>query len=184
MTLFINCCVRKNSRSLRLAKAVLAHLGDEYEEIRVEELGLTPLNEEAIDRRTRLVEEGHLDDPSLALAKQFASAETIVIAAPYWDLGFPALLKLYLEQVYVIGIVSSYDETGRPHGLCQGKNLYFVTTSGGPYSPDYGYHYVREIATKYWGVKRTHLVFLDYLDIVGVDAEAKLIDAISALKIE
>lgn len=184
MTLFINCCVRKNSRSLRLAKAVLARLGDEYEESRVEELGLAPLNEEAIERRTSLVQEGRLDDPSLALSKQFASAETIVIAAPYWDLGFPSLLKLYLEQVYVIGIVSSYDEMGRLHGLCQGKDLYFVTTSGGPYSPDYGYHYVREIATKYWGIKCSHLIFLDNLDIVGVDAEAKLNDAISALKIE
>ena len=38
------------------------------------------------------------------LARQFARAEIIVMAAPYWDLSFQAALKQYLEQVNVVGI--------------------------------------------------------------------------------
>ena len=38
------------------------------------------------------------------LASQFQQADEIVIAAPYWDLSFPAILKLYLENIYVTGV--------------------------------------------------------------------------------
>ena len=31
------------------------------------------------------------------LAGQFAGADTIVIAAPFWDLSFPAALKQYMQ---------------------------------------------------------------------------------------
>ena len=174
MVLLINCCVRKCSRTLRLAKEVLVALGNEYEEVRVSELGLLPLTEEDIENRARLVEEGCLDAPELALAKQFAKAETIVIAAPYWDLGFPSSLKLYLERIYVIGIVSQYDENGTPHGLCKGKKLYYVTTSGGTHDPRFGYDYVRELTTRYFGIRETKLVAAEMLDVDGFDAEAQL----------
>lgn len=49
------------------------------------------------------------------------------------DLSFPARLKIYLENIYVTGIVSKYDENGRPRGLCRAERLYYVTTAGGPF---------------------------------------------------
>ena len=42
----------------------------------------------------------------------FADADDIIIAAPYWDLGFPAQLKTYIENIYVTGIVSAYNDHG------------------------------------------------------------------------
>lgn len=42
-TLFINACVREDSRTRELAKRLLYRLG-EYEEINLEERGLLPLN--------------------------------------------------------------------------------------------------------------------------------------------
>ena len=180
MILFINACVRKQSRTLRLAKEVLSRLGEPYEEVCLEKLELKPLDEEAYEERNRLVAEGHFDDPCLALSRQFAEAETIVIAAPYWDMNFPSLLKLYFERVYVIDIVSSFDQTGRPHGLCKGKKLYFVTTSGGPFSPRFSYDYVHELATGMFGVKETRLVAASFMDIDGGDPEARLKEAIDA----
>ena len=180
MNLFINCCVRKESRTLVLAQEVMSRIGKEFKEIRVEDLGLSPLTEEDIEVRTRLVEEGKLNDPRLALSKEFAEAETIVIAAPYWDLTFPSLLKLYLERIYVIGIVSQYDEQGNPHGLCKGKKLYFVTTAGGPYDPRFSYDYVRELVTHYFGIAETRLVAASLMDVVGVDPDAQLKDAMDS----
>ena len=41
-------------------------------------------------------------------------ADTIVIAAPFWDFSFPAALKIYIENIYVTGIVSRYGSDGRP----------------------------------------------------------------------
>ena len=44
MTLYINACARPDSRTDRLARALLATLGD-YEELRLYDLPLLPLNQ-------------------------------------------------------------------------------------------------------------------------------------------
>lgn len=84
-------------------------------------------------------------------AKQFAYADTIIIAAPYWDLSFPSMLKVYIENIYVTGIVSKYGKDGVPIGLCKASELTYVTTAGGPYNPDFSYGYIREMSTAFWG---------------------------------
>ena len=38
-------------------------------------------------------------------ARQFAEAEEIVIAAPFWDLSFHAKLKIYLGQITISGLI-------------------------------------------------------------------------------
>ena len=47
MTLYINACARPGSRTDRLARALLATLGD-YEELRLYDLPLLPLNAERL----------------------------------------------------------------------------------------------------------------------------------------
>ena len=32
------------------------------------------------------------------------------MAAPFWDLSFPAQLKIYIESIYASGIVTRYDD--------------------------------------------------------------------------
>ena len=114
-------------------------------------------------------------------AKQFASADTIVIAAPYWDLSFPSTLKIYIENIYVTGIVSAYDESGMPVGLCKAKELYYITTAGGPYDPTYSYGYIESLAKNYFGIPKTHLVKAEMLDIIGNDAEEILNQEVSRI---
>lgn len=41
-------------------------------------------------------------------AHEFANADLIVIAAPFWDLSIPALLKVYIENIAVDGITFEY----------------------------------------------------------------------------
>ena len=171
MTLFINCCVREESRTDRLARAVLQKLGGDFTELKLYEANLKPLDRDTMNKRTALIEQGDYSDPIFDYAKQFASADTIVIAAPYWDLSFPATLKIYIENIYVTGIVSAYDESGMPVGLCKAKELYYVTTAGGPYDPAYSYGYVESLAKSFFGIPTTHLVKAEMLDIVGNDAE-------------
>ena len=181
MTLYINCCVRKESRTNRLAKTVLQKLGEDYTELKLYEENLRPLNFEKLNRRTELIEREDFSDKMFDCAKQFANADTIVIAAPYWDLSFPAPLKNYIENIYVTGIVSGYNENGLPVGLCKANDLYYVTTAGGPYDPTYSYGYIESLAKNFFGISKTHLVKAEMLDIAGNDAEKILNNAINSV---
>ena len=170
--LFVNACVRKESRTRRLAEKLLSKLGRPYEEVCLEKIAFPVTGEEFLDMREKRVFEGDLEDPVLAPARQFAEAETIVIAAPYWDLSFPAALKQYLEQINVVGITFRYSEDGVPVGLCRAKRLFYVTTAGGNYVPEeFGFGYVKALAQGYYGIGDVRLIEAVGLDLVGADAE-------------
>ncbi|MGN1139437.1 MAG: NAD(P)H-dependent oxidoreductase [Ruminococcus sp.] len=180
--LHINCCPRKESRTKRLADALLQKLGD-YEELKLYDEKIIPLNEERLEHRTALIEKGNYNDESFKYANQFADADIIVISAPFWDLSFPSILKIYIENIYVTGIVSKYSDNGSPLGLCKGKKLYFVTTAGGPFDERFGYEYIRALALEYFGIKDVALIKAEMLDIDGNDAEKILLDAIDIISL-
>lgn len=69
------------------------------------------------------------------------------------------------------GLVSEYTETGRPHGLCLAGKLWYVTTAGGPYLPDFSYQYLHTLAAKYFGIPETELICAEMLDVEGFDAD-------------
>ena len=80
-------------------------------------------------------------------------------------------MKTYIENIYVTGIVSAYNENGMPVGLCKAKELYYITTAGGPYDPTYSYGYIKSLAKNFFGIPETHLVKAEMLDIEGYDSE-------------
>lgn len=122
--LFINACVRPESRTCRLAREVLKRLSGELEELRLYEEPIEPLDQETLEKRTELVARGDYRDPLFRYAKQFAQAADIMVAAPYWDLSFPSILKVYLEQICVTGLTFQYTPEGIPEILCyQAENL-------------------------------------------------------------
>lgn len=179
MTLFINCCAREDSRTERLARALLKTLG-EYEELRLYDEPLHPLGRADIAKRDALLAQRKYDDEMFCYARQFAAADRIVIAAPLWDLSFPAQLKVYLENIYVTGVVTKYSEAGQPIGLCHAGGLCYVTTSGGPFDGRFGYDYWRAIAQDCFGIPEVKLLKAENLDIEGSDAEKIVDDAIKA----
>ena len=104
------------------------------------------------------------------LARQFSKAETIVIAAPYWDLSFPAMLKQYLELVNVVGVTFKYSEDGFPIGLCRADRLFYVLTAGGHYVPEeFGFGYVKALAQQYYGIPDVLKIEAVGFDIAGAD---------------
>lgn len=171
MILYINSCVRDESRTNRIAQALLHKLGGEYEELKLDEEKLNPLSKMALEYRTELIDKGDYSSTIFRYAKQFAQADVIVIAAPFWDLSFPAELKTYIENIYVTGIVSRYGNDGNPVGMCKAEKLYYVTTAGGPYVPDYSYGYIKDLAVNYLGIKETVLIKAEMLDVDGFSAE-------------
>lgn len=171
MILYVNCCVREESRTNRLAQAVLQKLDGEIVELNLYAEKLRPLDNETLAYRTALIEKNDYSDCIFDYAKQFADADEIVIAAPYWDLSFPAMLKIYFENIYVIGLVSEYGENGMPHGLCRAGRLFYVTTAGGVYDSTYSYGYIEKLAKNFFGIPETKLIKAEMLDIAGNNAE-------------
>ena len=169
MILFINGCVRENSRTLELAQAVLAKLPGEYEEVRLYPDGPEGLDAEKLNLRTALAADKNYAHPMFALANQFAAADTIILAAPYWDLCFPAKVRAYLEEISVAGITFKYSPEGIPQGLCKAQKLIYVTTAGGPIIQNFGFEYVKALAQGLMGIKDVYLVKAEGLDIWGND---------------
>ncbi len=178
MILFINACVRKESRTRRLADHLLDKLGQPFDEVCLHDIAFPVTDEAFLEMRDRLIAEEDFGNPAFDLTRQFSEAETIVIAAPYWDLSFPASLKQYLEQVNVVGITFRYTEEGIPVGLCKAERIYYVTTAGGYFVPaDFGFGYVKALAENYYGIHDVRLIEASGLDIYGADVDAILTSA-------
>ena len=190
--LFVNSCLnQESSRTQRLADAVLDKMLEEAaaagEQAQVEELslvdaGIEGLDEETLAFRSERSAAKDFTHELFAPARQFREADEIVIAAPYWDLSFPAMLKAYIEQLCVNGLTFSYSEEGIPVGHCLAKRLTYVTTAGG-YLGAYnmGFDYVAAVCKLYFGIEESRCISAEGLDIWGNDAEAILADAIAAL---
>lgn len=174
--LFINACVRESSRTLVLAKSIMKDMKGDIIEIDLNTENIPPLNRELLKKREQLIGEGNINAPMLRLAKQFAEADEIVIAAPFWDLSFPSLLKIYIEQITVSGITFKYIN-GCPQGLCRAKRLIYVTTSGGTIFSDFGYSYIKTLAKSFYGIEETLSYRAMNLDVDMITAEELLTKA-------
>ncbi|MBR2560629.1 MAG: NAD(P)H-dependent oxidoreductase, partial [Eubacterium sp.] len=85
--LFIDACARKNSRTRNLAEYVLSFLDGEAERLSLYQEGVVPLDEQALEQREHDAACGTSEGRSIRFARQFAAADTIVIASPHWDLS-------------------------------------------------------------------------------------------------
>ena len=177
MILFVNGCVRENSRTLELARAVLDRETDAIEEVCLYPGGPEGLDAQKLSLRDELLAAKDFGHPMLRWARQFAEADAIVIAAPYWDLAFPAKVRAYLEEVTVSGITFRYGENGIPQGLCRAKRLIYVTTAGGPIFQNYGFEYIKALAQGFYGIPNVSIVKAEALDIRGANPDAIMAEA-------
>ena len=173
MTLFINACVRQKSRTKELADCLLSKSDRPYEEVRLDTIDFPLVNESFLEKRDRLIQDQDFNNPLFDLARQFAAAEDIIIAAPYWDLSFPATLKQYFEQINVVGITFVYTSEGIPAGLCKARSLTYIMTAGGYFVPEeYGPGYVRSLAQNFYGIPEFKLIKAIGLDVDGADIDS------------
>ena len=170
--LFVNACPRQNSRTKLLANYLLSKLKGPLYERNLANTELLPLTEDTLALRENFACRGDFVHPLFALAREFATADSIVIAAPFWDLSFPALLKLYIEHINVVGVTFAYHTDGRPYGLCKAKKLYYITTAGGPIVNDaYGYGYIQALAKNFYGIPNIYCIKAENLDVDGMNVE-------------
>lgn len=183
MLLYINACVKSDSRTKRLADALLSKMNDEIVEVRLEDIDFPVANEAFLRKRDALIAIAEWNDPMFDLARQFASADRIVVAAPYWDLSFPAALKQYFEQINVLGITFEYSSEGLPIPRCRADKIYYVMTAGGAFVPEeFGFGYVKALAQNFYGINDVELIKAVGLDIYGADVEAIMKEATDSIK--
>ena len=127
--LVINACVRQGeSRTLRIAEPIISALSERYDVIRYdlpEMDGIVPLTPQLFDERGQ----GSIPAWAIKAAKEIADADRILIAAPFWDMGIPAVLKCFFEQTSLFGI--TFTDNGQTCvGRCKSPKVLFITTRG------------------------------------------------------
>ena len=184
MVLLVSACARPQSRTLALAKKAAEKISDRYEILNLYEENPLPLSYSAIVKRDKASEQKNYEDEMFRFAKKFSLADDIIIAAPYWDLSFPAVLKCYIEAICVNGVTFRYNEMGIPEGLCRAKRLIYITTSGG-FIPEnnFGYDYIKQLCENFFGIKNTLCIKAEGLDILNADVDGILKSAEEALQI-
>lgn len=120
----------------------------------------------------------------LKYAYQFADADKYIIAAPMWNLSFPAILKAYIDYVSVSGITFKYTAEG-PVGLLNNKKAVHIVSRGGGYdnSPyEMGDRYLRTILG-FFGIHDIETIAIENLDVAGVDVQGKIEEGIEKSKL-
>lgn len=175
--LFIDACVNRGiSRTEQFAQALLKEMNQngeyEIETLNLEDEDLKLFTGKESAPRESLTRAGNFEGPLFIYAKQFAAADRIVVAAPYWDFSFPARMKCYLEQICVTGLTFTFSSKGIPGGLCHADSLHYVTTSGGSIGElNLGYEYLEKLCKVYYGINETVCYTAEGLDIEGNSVE-------------
>ena len=186
--LYVNACVKRavDSRTNRLAQAYLKKTLETQDcslsTIDLENTIMYPLTGKSLTEREQAIAKSDFSGASFDLAKAFAAADEVVIAAPYWDMSFPASLKLYIEQLCVNKLTFYYNEKGIPCGLTNIKKVVYLTTSGGYIgNNNFGFEYIKGIFSALFGIRDISFYSAEGLDIYGNDPENILSEAIEKM---
>lgn len=180
--LFVNACPRgEQSRTLRLCRTFLQAFhetapGAEIIEQDLNELNLLPVNAQRLAAKEALCDAYDWQHPTMAHALAFQQADAVVIGAPYWDMSFPSILKIWVENMYVRNLTFRYMDD-KSVGLCRGQKCVYLATAGSPIGEnDWGAGYIRAVM-QVLGVKAFESISAEALDLAGYDPEAILQEA-------
>ena len=157
--IFINACMRdKDSRTLKIARNILKDF--EYGEINLSELDLTPYTQFNNPTNTQI------EKRFFEISSKIANSDGVVIAAPFWDMSFPSLLKVFLEKLSINDIM--FKDNGKTCvGIAKCPYMFFICTRG--MNIEDGSHL--EQATPYlkalcelWGIQK-----FDYISAYNLD---------------
>ena len=163
--LYIDACIRNaESRTKRIATPIVEALTERYEveTFCLNEMELEIVKEDLIRRRNN----GRIDPVVMGWAERVRDADRIVIAAPFWDMSFPAALKNFFELCSIFDVTFKSDDK-TCFGNCRAEKLLYITTRG----MDIATGDVLEQATPYlkalswlWGIGPLQVVSAQNMD--------------------
>ena len=185
----MNACPRGHlSRTRALAEAFLEEWlsrrpDTELTVHHLPEMGLLPLQEDTLAMREALCEKKDWDSSFLRPAVSFARADLVVIAAPYWDLSFPSMLKVWMEHMWVRNLTFVY-RNDQPVGLCKASHAVYIASAGSRTDGhDWGRLYVED-CLRTLGIRGFSAFTAQGLDLEGADVGAILGQTESSLRAE
>ena len=171
----IDSCMRQDSRTKVILEAALDELISRYEIeiIDVNALALPPVTPQTLRERTA----GYVPEQTLTLARKIASADRLVIAAPFWDMSFPSVLKAFFENISLYNVTFTDDGT-TCKGLCRCRKVLYITTRGMNIptgdSRDQGTSYLKALSTL-WGLGDVVTLASWNLDYLSAESLSEII---------
>ena len=183
--LFVDACISNHaeSRTKKLCEQYLHRCraaGYTITRLELGQAALKPFDKTALQERDARIAAGAYQDTMFDLARQFRDADRIVMGAPYWDLSFPSIVKVYVEHLMVNGLTFHYVDN-EAVGLCKADKLVYIMSAGGYVGEcNFGYTYMKAIG-QMLGIQETELICAEGLDIFGADVDAILDETIKNL---
>lgn len=166
--LYIDACIRnEESRTKRIATPIVEALKEKYDvdTLCINDLELEIVKEDLVTRRNN----GEIDPTVLSWAEMVRDADRIVIAAPFWDMSFPAALRVFFELCSIFDVTFKSNEK-TCYGNCKAEKLLFITTRGMDIATGDGVEqatpYLRAL-TWLWGIGPLQVVAAQNMDYVS-----------------
>ena len=179
--LYIDACIRDEmSRTKRIATPIVEALKQKYEvqTLVINDLDLSIVKKELITKRNN----GVIDPQVMSWAESVRDADRIVIAAPFWDMSFPAALKNFLELCSIFNVTFKSDEK-TCYGNCKAEKMLYITTRGMDISTgdvlEQGTPYLKAISWL-WGIGPMQVISAQNMDYISEkEIEERINKAIS-----
>ena len=168
----IDSTIRKESRTRIILNNVLKRNDVEFFVINLNNLDLFPTNMSNFDVKDT-------DEKFLNIARELAACDGVIVAAPFWDMTYPALLKNFIEKMSVFNIMF-IDDGVTCVGISKLKFMLFITTRGmniKDYSKFDGASFSLKSLCLLWGIPNFACVSaynLDYLNEEEIKHKLKL----------
>lgn len=179
--LYIDACIRDEmSRTKQIATPIVEALKQKYEvqTLVINDLDLSIVKKELITKRNN----GVIDPQVMSWAESVRDADRIVIAAPFWDMSFPAALKNFLELCSIFDVTFKSDEK-TCYGNCKAEKMLYITTRGMDISTgdvlEQGTPYLKAISWL-WGIGPMQVISAQNMDYISEkEIEERINKAIS-----
>lgn len=160
----INACMREGSRTQKILDGLLGVLGKKYN---IEIIDLSTLNMSWIGKKDlKDRDNGYVPEKFVSMSKKVANADRLVIAAPFWDMSFPSVLKVFFENISLFNITFTSTQT-ECVGLCKAKKVLYITTRGMNIKTgdplEQATPYIKALS-KLWGLGELYVLSAENLD--------------------
>ena len=178
--IYINACMREESRTQRIATPIMAELSKRYdvETINLDKTDFHPVDRDLLHQRNV---EFYVPEELVAMSKRIAQADRIVIAAPFWDMSFPSILKVFFENMSLFNI--TFASTDKECvGLCRCEKVMYITTRGMDISTgsplEQATPYIKALS-HLWGLGQLSVISAQNMDYSSPDEiDGKIAEAI------
>lgn len=161
---YIDSCLRSGSNTKVIADTLIDRLSERYEveTIKLSDYDFPIVKDDILNERSN----GYVPEEYVQIARKIADADRLVIAAPFWDMSFPSVLKVFFENMSLFNVTFASNEK-ECYGLCKAEKVLYVTTRGMNIKTgdemEQATPYIKAIS-RLWGLGELHVIAAENID--------------------